>query len=332
MRIGLIDFDSKIPNLALMKLSAYHKSLGHQVLLNPKPGQADHVYCSVLFTWNKDKAAKLAHKHPNIEFGGTGWDVKTTLANEVERMRPDYDLYTADDLYPRLKGMRHGEQRMRKIQELLDGGIGFSSRGCVRRCSFCFIPEKEGALTPAGEIKDLLNPRSNLLTLLDNNLSADPDCLDKLREMRDRDLTVNITQGVDVRLMTEEKAQALSEVRLYGNRIHYAWDLMGFENQVWKGIEVLSRHIKPYRQTCYMLVGYNTTWEEDFYRFNKLKEAKITPYVMIYNKAAGPVDLRLMHFARWVNAHIHKACTAFENYDRWAKVAESYLAGDLLAA
>jgi len=333
MRVGLIDYDSKIPNLALMKLSTYHKSLGNKVILNPKPGQADHVYCSVLFTWSKGKASKLVRQFPSIEFGGTGWDLETRLPDAIEQMRPDYDLYTIDDLYPRLKGIRHGERRMAKIRELLDGGIGFTSRGCVRDCPFCFIPQKEGPLTKASDIESLLNSRSNLLTLLDNNFTADPECLQKLHEMRDRNLTVNITQGLDVRLMTDEIAQALSHVRLYGSgrRIYYAWDLMGFEKQVWEGINILKRHIKTYRHTCYMLVGFNTTWEEDFYRFSKLKEAGVTPYVMIYNKNAGPVDLRLMHFARWVNAHIHKACRNFSQYERWAKVKEAYLAGDLLA-
>lgn len=329
MRVGLIDFDSKTPNLAIMKLSTHFKRQGAAVVLNPKPGEVSKAYCSVLFTWNREKAAALAGQFPDIEFGGTGWDVHSTLPPEIEALPPDYDLYTMADIYPRITGIRRGAAREAKVRELLDGGLGFTSRGCIRACPFCVVPKKEGRFHQVGEIRDLVNPRSKFVTLLDANLTADPDVLGKLTEMRERGLTVNITQGVDVRIMTDEIAQALSNLRLAGKdkRIRYAWDLMGYEKQVTEGFATLSRHIKPYRHTCYMLCGFNTTWEEDVYRFRKLRELGVYPYVMIYNKEsarqAGTLDLRLMHFGRWVNSLFFKVC-GFDDYEPWRKVRDSY--------
>jgi len=180
------------------------------------------------------------------------------------------------------------------------------------------VPRKEGKLRQASEIRDIVRPGSNVITLLDNNLTADPYCLDKLAEIRDRGLTVDINQGIDVRLMTEEKAKALSEVR-HLRSLHYAWDLMEHEDAVMRGIEILSKYVKEWRQMCYMLVGFNSTFEEDMYRFRRLVEIGVDPYVMIYNKQ-GTVQLR--HFARWVNGRIYKICD-WEEYTPWVRAKQS---------
>lgn len=158
----------------------------------------------------------------------------------------------------------------------------------------------------------MLNPKSNVLILHDNNITADPNCIDKLHEIRDRKLIVDINQGCDIRLMTDDIAQAMSEVK-HLRSIHYAWDLMGFEQQVLGGIALLSKYVKPYRHMCFMLVGYNTTFAEDMYRFRVLDELGIRPYVMIYNQVG---DSRLKHFARWVNGRIHRACS-WSDYRPW---------------
>jgi hypothetical protein len=320
--IGLIDFDGKITNLALMKLSTHYKAQGEQVEF-AKPGKKyDKVFCSVLFTWNKDKAAELIDQYPNIEFGGTGWDLTKTLPDEIEACKPDYGLYTVDGILPRLKGgIATKASKIKKAEEIVDAGIGFTSRGCIRQCGFCFVPRKEGKLHQVAEVSDLINPRSNVVILLDNNLTADPDCIDKLHEFRDRGLTVDITQGIDVRLITPEIAQALSEVRLLRS-LHYAWDLMGFERQVLDGIKVLSQSVKKWRHMCFMLTGYNTLTSEDEYRFRKLREIGVDPYVMPYNKQFPTEKHR--HFARWVNGRIYKTCS-FEEYRPWIKAREQEL-------
>lgn len=323
MRIGLIDFDGKQVNLALMKFSAWHKAQGNTVILNPaSPAQVDRVYCSVLFTWNRASALRLADVFPNIQFGGTGYDLTTTLPPEVEAMRPDYDLYSVEVIEARIKGIMTKQKRRQKAETIVNAGIGFTSRGCVRACPFCAVPAKEGRLHSVGSLGELVNPRSKVVTLLDNNLTADPDCLEKLYEARDRVLVLDITQGVDVRLMTPDIAKALAEVK-HLRSLHYSWDMIHSEASVTSGISLLSRFVSASRHLCYMLVGYNTSFEEDQYRFRKLLEMGVDPYIMVYRGQGGVVDpyevLRLNHFKRWINGRIYTACPDFEDYTNWKK-------------
>lgn len=326
MKILLIDYDGKDPNLALMKLSTWHKQQDDEVYLN-RCDKPDKVYISTLFTWNKPKVKELLRVCPNAEVGGFGWDFitkgnklieerHTELPPEIEALKPDYDLYTVTDIYERIKfGIGTKKGKLEKAETIVNAGIGFTSRGCVNSCGFCGVPKKEGKLRQVGNIGDLINPKSNVIILLDNNLTADPDCIDKLHEIRDRGLIVDITQGVDVRLITPEIAQALSEVK-HLRSVHYAWDLMPFEQQIMRGIEVLSESIKRYRHMCYILIGFNTTFEEDMYRFRRLREIGVDPYVMPYN-LSFPSE-KHHHFARWVNGRIYTKCH-FDEYGPWIK-------------
>lgn len=315
MAIGLIDIDSKIPNLALMKISSYYKSLGEKVEFIKPNKQYEKIYASAIFTKSKDKCEKLQDIHGDkIEIGGTGWDLDKWLPDEIEHMKPDYNLYTVEDITNRMKGIGTKEHKFKKAEIIVNAGMGFTSRGCIRSCSFCFVPKKEGKFHNVAEIKDIINPKSDIIILHDNNLTADPHCIDKLREIRDRKLIVDINQGCDVRLVNEDIAKALSEVK-HLRSLHYAWDLIGFENQVMEGIKTLSKFIKPYRHMCFMLVGFNTSFEEDMYRFRKLRELKVDPFVMIYNQKD---DKKLKHFARWVNSRIYKSCK-WEEYTPWVK-------------
>jgi len=315
MKILLIDFDGKIPNLAIMKLSTWHKAQGHEVCLNTCD-RPDKVYVSTLFRWNREKVEKLLQVYPYADIGGTGWDLKKNLLPEIEACKPDYDLYKVSDILPRVQGgIATKASKLKKAETIINAGIGFTSRGCIRSCSFCFVPHKEGKFHHVGEIKDLINPKSNVLILLDNNLTADPDIIDKLHEIRDRKLVVDITQGIDVRLVTPDIAQALSEVK-HLRSIHYAWDLMSFERQVMEGIKTLAESVKVWKHLCFLLTGYNTTFEEDIYRFRQLANIKIDPYIMTFNKVYPTAKHH--HFARWVNGRIYKSCS-FEEYEPWVK-------------
>jgi hypothetical protein len=320
MGIGLIDVDSKIPNLALMKISSYYKSLGEQVEFVQPGTHYKRIFASAIFTRSYDECLKLHELYgDNIEIGGTGWDIHKELPSNIEKMKPDYDLYSIEEIASRMRGIGTKEHKLKKATEIVNAGIGFTSRGCIRNCGFCFVPKKEGSFKDVAEIKDLINPRSNVLILHDNNLTADPYCIDKLREIRDRGLIVDINQGCDVRLMNEDIAKALSEVK-HLRSLHYAWDLMGYENQVMEGIKILSKYIKPYRHMCFMLAGFNTSFDEDMYRFRKLTELKVDPFVMIYNQIS---NIKLKHFARWVNSRIYKSCS-FEDYEPWIKSKTQY--------
>ena len=317
MLIGLIDVDSKIPNLALMKISTYYKSLGEKVEFVQAGKEYEKVYASAIFTRSHDECLRIQEFYGDkVEIGGTGWDIKKTLDHDIEICKPDYNLYTAEDIAGRMRGIGTKEHKLKKAAEIVNAGMGFTSRGCIRKCPFCFVPKKEGEFRHETPISDIINPRSNVIILHDNNLTAYPDVIEKLHEIRDRKLIVDINQGCDVRLMTDDIAKAMSEVR-HLRSLHYAWDLMGFEKQVMEGIHTLSKYIKPYKHMCFMLVGFNTTFEEDMYRFRKLTEMKVDPFVMIYNENEKG-DIRLKHFARWVNSRIYRSCS-FEEYEPWVK-------------
>lgn len=320
MKIGLIDVDSKIPNLALMKISNYYKCLGEEVEFVKDGANYDKIYASTIFARSKSKCEKLQEIYGDkIEIGGTGWNLTKTLPPDMELNKPDYELYTAEEIASRMKGIMTKERKLIKATEIVNAGIGFTSRGCIRNCGFCVVPQKEGGLKQCSEIKDIMNPKSNVIILHDNNLTADPNCIDKLHEIRDRNLIVDINQGCDVRVINEDIAKALSEVR-HLRSVHYAWDLMSFEKQVMEGINTLSKFVKPYKHMCFMLVGFNTNFEEDMYRFRKLREMKVDPFVMIYNQKD---DKKLKHFARWVNSRIYKSCS-FAEYEPWIKAQARY--------
>lgn len=338
--IGLVDIDSKIPNLALMKLSSYYKSLDEEVKLYSLPGcykkknlnytdirkqaeifkkECTTIFASSVFTRSQPVVDILQEVcEDSINFGGTGtYEPKKQLPKEIDAIKPDYDLYGVEDIANRMNGIGTRLHKLNKAEAILCAGHGFSSRGCKRNCPFCIVPKCEGKLRQAAEISELLNPKSNILVLHDNNLTADPYCLPKLEEIRDRNLIIDINQGCDIRLVNDEIAKALSEVR-HLRSLHYSWDLMVFEEQVLKGIGILSKYIKPYKHMCFMLVGFNTSFEEDMYRMRKLVELKVDPFVMIYNENEKN-DIRLNHFARWVNSRIYKTCK-FEEYTPWKNI------------
>lgn len=317
--IGLIDIDGKLPNLALMKISNYYKSLGEQVeFAGNDLSKYEKVFASCLFSWNRSKCENLLNIRHDAEIGGTGWDIKKELPPEIEIMEPDYDIYTKDLVLQRLSGgISTRDSREKKARIIANMGIGFTSRGCIRRCGFCLVHPKEGSFRQESEIRNIINPRSNVITLYDNNLTADPYCIDKLHEIRDRGLTVDISQGIDVRLITPEKAKALSGVK-HLRSLHYAWDLMENEADVLQGIEILSQHVKKWRHMCFILCGFNTSFEEDLHRVQTLSSVGVKPYVMKYNNRKD--NLTLNHFARWVNGKFFTVCQ-FEDYKPYAKVS-----------
>jgi radical SAM superfamily enzyme YgiQ (UPF0313 family) len=198
--IGLIDIDSKIPNLALMKISTYYKDKGEQVEFVQPNRKYNKIYASTILTKSKPKCLKLIKQYGDIiEIGGTGWDIKKRLSPEIEKCKADYDLYTPEMIASKMRGISTKESKLKKATEIVNAGIGFTSRGCVRTCPFCFVPTKEGPLQQDRDLSDIINPRSNVIILHDNNMTADPDCVDKLHEIRDRGLIVDINQGCDVR-------------------------------------------------------------------------------------------------------------------------------------
>lgn len=328
LTILLIDFDGRLPNQALRKISAYHKARGDQVYLNKCLKTPDKVYVSVLFAWNKEKAVGIKKVFPKSEviYGGTGWDLNIKLPAEMEAMAPDYELYAPQDVYERLRGAGSKENKWKKAAELTSAHQGRTTWGCPRRCPFCIVPAKEGKLRQAYEIKEIVDSSSssNILTLLDANFVADPYAIDKLIEIRQRGLKLNLTQGIDARIIARRPEVGMELAKTARYHFHYvAWDQMESEQEALTGIQTLLDCGMPHsRLSCFMLTGYNTTFEEDMYRVMKLKESKIAPYVMLYNHQG---DQRDHAFARWVNGRFHKV-VAWDEFRDWVRVRDVFRA------
>lgn len=263
MRIRLIDIDSKIPNLALMKLSAHHKTRGDSVSFDePDP---DRVYASVVFRANawKARGLRFMFPHAEIEIGGTGIDLAKRLPDEIEFCKPDYDLYP-DAAY----------------------SFGFTSRGCIRRCPFCVVPEKEGKIQRWQHIREWHDDRFNSVVCLDNNVYADREWFfENTDYVLESGLKYNAIQGMDIRILDEEIAGRLKDLKWSG-QLHFAFDRIQDEDAIRRGIQMLkdagirTRH----DVSVYVLVGFDSTPEEDKRRCRLLKELGATPFVMQYKR------------------------------------------------
>ena len=254
-KVQLIDVDSKIPNLALMKISAYHKSIGDKVGFNVS--DPDIVYASIVFTKNNWKGNGIKKMFPTAEVfvGGSGFDLKSKLPDNIEMMFPDYDLYPD-----------------------INYSIGFTSRGCIRNCKFCIVREKEGYFKPVGDIFDFWNKNHKHLVLLDNNILADKNHFKKIaNQIIDNNLSVDFNQGLDIRLINDNNADLLSMLNV---KPHYrfAWDDIKDEKHILKGIQILKDHGID-RSCFYVLVGFDSSKNDDLYRLNRLKELDQRAYV-----------------------------------------------------
>ena len=262
-RILLVDVDSKIPNLALMKISAYHKANGDEVGFNVT--DPEKVIASVVFTENRWKGSALRFMYPNatIEIGGSGYDLAATLPNEIERMKPDYDLYP-DAAY----------------------SLGFTTRGCIRKCQFCIVPMKEGRFRRAQHIREWHDERFDSVICLDNNAYADKAWFfENTDYILENGLKYNAIQGMDIRILDEEIAGRLADLKWSG-RIHFAFDSIRDEVAVRKGVEMLrdaginTRH----DVRLYVLVGFDSSPEEDLRRCEIIKEIGVSPFIMQYRR------------------------------------------------
>lgn len=277
MKIGLIDVDGHHwPNLCLMKLSAYHKARGDTVEWHDGRKRYDLVYMSRVFTdsYSKDYTGTIHADH--VIKGGTGYGLSNCLPEEVEHSFPDYSLY------PQFKGIAYG----------------FLSRGCPRGCGFCIVGEKEGhRSTAVADLSEFWNGEKEI-KLLDANLLACTDWEKLLFQLIESGALVDFTQGLDVRLITPEKAELLNRVKT--KMLHFAWDnpeedLAGYFKRF---IEL--PNVKDYRtRRVYVLTNYGSSHEQDLYRIYTLREMGYDPFVMVYEKETAPDITRKLQ--RWVN-------------------------------
>lgn len=313
MKVGLIDVDShNFPNLALMRISAYHKSRGDDV--DWWWGMEEHydvVYMSKVFseTYSPDIPAPL--NTDKVIKGGTGYCITTDtngvehfdkskndlLPTEIEKMFPDYSIYPK-----------------------FDYAVAMTSRGCPRGCGFCHVAPKEGRCSvKVADVSDFWCGQKEI-QVLDPNITACKDKHDLFMQYADTGAAVDFNQGLDIRLLTEEDLNDLSKINL--KNIHFAWDnpkdnLAGrFE---WYASHATHKPKGSYG-TVYILTNYEKCSVEEhaeraLHRIYAVRDLNYDPYLMIYNKPSAPKVLRDMQ--RWCNdKRLFKAVKSFDLYKR----------------
>lgn len=291
MNVGLIDVDShNFPNLAQMKISAFHKSKGDQVERWNGLKHYDIVYKSKVFTEEYSEDEEHIIMADKIFRGGSGYGLDNYLPDEIEHMCPDYSLYG-----------------------ISDQAYGFLTRGCPRHCPFCIVSEKEGKkVETVAELGEFWQGQKEIV-LLDSNITASKDCLKHFDTLIDSGAWVDFQSGLDIRFMNEEKADKLNQMRI--KMLHFAWD--NYEFDTYECFRKIRPHINldMRKLIVYVLTNYNTTHEQDLERIYKLKELDMTPYVMIYNKKSAPKVTKQMQ--RWCNNRfIFRAVDRFEDYGK----------------
>lgn len=297
MKVGLIDVDGhNFPNLPLMKLSAWHKARGDTVeWYEPLfTGHCDRVYMSKVFTFTKDYQYYV--DTDEVIKGGTGYsylDGETELSHEIEHIYPDYSLYP-----------QHQKT-----------AYGFLTRGCPRNCDFCIVGKKEGLKSyKVANLDEFWRGQPNI-KLLDPNITACRDWKELFEQLVGSGAWVDFTQGMDIRLMTEEKAAMLKLMKV--KTVHFAWDNYNDKDMIipkFKEFKEITKWDKR-KMSVYVLTNFDTSFEEDLERIYTLKELGYWPYVMIYEKDSLPKKHRLKQLARWVNNRaLFESVKMFEDY------------------
>lgn len=296
MKVLLVSADSpkdaKLPNLALMKLSAYHKRLGDDVgfhISNP-----DKVFVSVVFEKNKGHAKGIKTWYPDaeVQVGGPGLGIPNNLPDEIEHIMPDYSLYPE-----------------------MDYSMGFTTRGCFRKCKFCLVWKLEGKFRENAPIEEFHNLRFNKIVLMDNNFLKSKNRKKTIDYIKEKNLKVCISQGMDLRIVTKEIAEELASINSYNlyfkqRSYIFAWDDFNEHKPIMRGLnEIIKAGINPKKIMVYVLVGYDTEYWQDAYRLQKLADLGVQPYVMRYN--FNRKDKVLNGMARWANsrARFFAACS-----------------------
>lgn len=293
MKIGLIDVDghSRFPNLALMRLSAYHKANGDIVEWWNGFEHYDRVYMSKVFTFTSDMETVI--DADEIVRGGTGYKDYGSLPPEIEATYPDYSIY------PNFKA-----------------ATGFLTRGCIRNCPWCIVPRKEGHIRPAATWQEIKRPDSREIIFLDNNVLACDHGLQQIEDMGGKQVWVDFNQGLDARLITPEVAQLLA--RLHWIRfVRMSCDTLPMLPVVIEAAQRMEKAgVSRSRFWCYVLVQDVQQAHEIVTTLDKLG---ITPFAQPYRDYdGGEPPQEQKHFARWVNNKaVFRSCS-WDDYSRRA--------------
>jgi len=246
----------------------YHKLNGDEIIWDVPlfANSVDKIYVSNIFTKNKYKAEEF-EVYNHVEIGGSGYDLKKILPIDIENMKPKINY-------------------------------GFASRGCIRNCEFCIVPEKEGYIRPTGDLLDIWDGNSKIVTFLDNNILALPDHFSLIcKQAQNNDLTIDFNQGLDIRLLTDDVAGTIKKTKM--KRVRFALDFPELIPICRQKIAILRKYMPKLEPIFYVLTGYNTTIDQDLERLYFLKSMNCRAYVMRHDRCRDSyIHLRI---AQWVN-------------------------------
>lgn len=300
MNIGLIDVDSHAkkkkwgatiyPNLALCKIAAWHKQQGDNVEWATMFKHYDILYMSKIFNFSPDDT--YIYNADKIIKGGTGYDIKSKLPKHIDTIQPDYTIYTA---LPK------------------DTAYGFLTRGCPNKCPWCVVPQKEGQIRPYMDIDQIATPTRRKIVLMDNNILAAGDyCIQQFKKIIQRGYIVDLNQALDARLLTDQHATLLAQMKFIERRIRFGCDTQKQIQECEKAIQMINSH--GYKGEYFLYTMLNDNFQESFsridYWWQKLQQNRkmrtsgdVYPYAQPYrdpNSINSPTQWQ-KDMAQWVN-------------------------------
>lgn len=322
MKIGLIDVDGhNFPNLALMRISAYHKARGDNVeWWSSEFEYYDIVYMSKVFS---DAYSKEGHTPMNcgkVIKGGTGYCIKlkngrevfdqsknTTLPDEIEKMFPDYSIYPQFGF-----------------------AVSMTSRGCPRGCGFCHVAPKEGrASIKVADVTDFWSGQKEI-KVLDPNITACCEKRDLMEQYIQTGAWIDFTQGIDIRLTNDADIDSLNRMKI--ERLHFAWD--NPKDDLRERFQYFTENFRikdNRRKIVYVLTNFDSTMEENLYRIYTLRDLGYDPDVRVYDKPHAPQEI--IDLQRWCNNRfIFKSCKRFEDYKPRQKKEKQQITGQTIFA
>lgn len=265
MDIGLLAIDSNYPNLALMKISGYHRAKGDNVEWYNPLRSYDKVYSSKIFSFTPDYGYYI--NAGQVEKGGTGYDIKKNLIEEIDRKLPDYDLYNID------KNLAYG----------------FLTRGCTNHCKWCIVPTKEGNITPYMDIEEITADRKKAI-LMDNNVLASDHGLQQIEKIVSMNIRIDFNQGLDARLVTNDIARLLAKVK-WIKRIRFGCDTPSQIAECERATALIDKY--GYKGEYFFYCILLNDFKESFERVNywKNKGGRFLPHAQPFRDLNNPYQI-----------------------------------------
>lgn len=330
MKVGLLDIDCHAakkkwgctiyPNIALCKISAWHKAQGDQVEWATPFEHYDILYRTKIFNFSEDDYTP--YNADKVIKGGTGYDIYAKLPQEIDDMQPDLSIY------PNLpKGVSYG----------------FLTRGCPNKCKWCVVPRKEGAIHPYWDVDRVANGNKKIV-LMDNNILAGGEyAIEQLKKIIDKGYRVDFNQALDARLVTEETAQLLAQIKWLDNRrIRFGCDTPAQIEECKRAMEMIESYGFTGQFFLYCMI--NSNFKESFSRINywweweqRVRKTKkgnhVYAYAQPYRDPDNPnhiIPQWQKDMAGWVNKKAHFVAHSFEEFEprkgfRCKKYVEQFL-------